>query len=69
MTYRVVQKQNRVISLPNGDPAQGFWITVQDDVTGDMFNIESPSIDPVVVGPLIQDHLNKRKSLDGMTFD
>lgn len=68
MTYRVVQKINRIITLANGDPAQGFWVTVQDDVTGDTFSIETPSIDPAVVGPIIQDHLNKRRQLDDLTF-
>jgi hypothetical protein len=68
MAYKVVQIQNRVISLPNGDPAQGFWITVKDDATGDMFNIESPSVDPAVVQPLILDHLNKRRGLANLEF-
>lgn len=68
MAYRIVQKQNRVISLPNGDPAQGFWITVKDDVTGDTFNLETPSIDPNIVAPLIQDHLVKRRALDDLSF-
>jgi hypothetical protein len=68
MAYKIVQIQNRVITLPDGQPAQGHWVTVQDSESGDTFSVESPSTDPLILGPIVQRQIDNRRGAANLTF-
>jgi hypothetical protein len=69
MSYQIVKKQDWIITGPDKQPARGFLVTVSDPVTGDTFSLETPSLDPLIVDPLVRAHLASRRSLDTLSFD
>lgn len=66
--YQIVKVQDWIITTADNQPARGFLVTVKDDITGDAFSLETASVDPLVVKPLIEKHLANRAGLGQLTF-
>lgn len=67
--YQVVKTQDWTIRGPDNQPAKGFLVTVADVVTGDSFNLETPTLDPQAVQDKVRAHLDARRSTQSLTFD
>ncbi|MCP4208151.1 MAG: hypothetical protein GY767_14020 [Shimia sp.] len=69
MPFTIVKRQDWIVTGLDNQPADGQRVTVRDDDTGEVFNVDVPSKRRADIELAVSQAIEERRGLLGMTFE